>query len=417
MNWCSNCGKKLQNDMSFCPFCGTQIEIKKGESSREKFKGQVHKCPSCGEILGPFVVKCPSCGYEVRDCDVVNSVKEFSELVSNALTDEKKAAIICEFPIPNAKEDIIEFSILAATNLKNLRNELLFQAWNTKFEQCYEKAKITFGTDSEFEKVQLLYNQVKQVSAKKKAVSYIANLANAMKKTILLLQPYAFSLSIVIVVLVEIYRINNYEFEFLDLIIDIAVLALFYFVSQRAKEKNKSAHYSNKEVFPKIQDSDGNKFSMTKALSEKLDRIDSEGQYIPEQQLSFIDNLFHREERKEEYKQEKLNAIARQKAECIKNCPLPSTKEDTLDFLMMANTNAMNNNSSELSKAWRSKATQVYNKAQILFEGEPGLTEIEKEYKAGRTPVRRIRYFIKDYPSVSAGIGIIIVLYFLYVGL
>lgn len=73
-------------------------------------------------------------------------MKEFSNNLLN--TDEfgQKLEMIKTFPIPNSKEDIIEFMILASSNIgyteqKNKMDEAYEDAWVTKFMQGYQKAK------------------------------------------------------------------------------------------------------------------------------------------------------------------------------------------------------------------------------------------------------------------------------------
>lgn len=72
---CSKCGSQLPDGAKFCLNCGAQSSgspensqsYQAGNSKRETvFEGEIHKCPSCGEVLGAFVTTCPSCGYEIR---------------------------------------------------------------------------------------------------------------------------------------------------------------------------------------------------------------------------------------------------------------------------------------------------------------------------------------------------------------
>ena len=87
-------------------------------------------CPNCGRQVPPMTIKC-ECGYEFTKASTVSSVQELSEKIhSITLTKEeineiersehkkatranfltnKKINIIASFPVPNTKEDIIEF--------------------------------------------------------------------------------------------------------------------------------------------------------------------------------------------------------------------------------------------------------------------------------------------------------------------
>lgn len=111
------------------------------QKKKEEF-GRV--CPNCGRQIPPMTVKC-ECGYEITT--PVNSVssvqilsKKLSEIIltesekkeieeaapfqKNGLKEkfiaDKKIDIISTFPVPNTKEDIIEFLALsvAGTNKK-----------------------------------------------------------------------------------------------------------------------------------------------------------------------------------------------------------------------------------------------------------------------------------------------------------
>ena len=78
----------------------------------------------------------------------------------------EKASMIRNYPIPNTKEDLLEFFILAgsniSTNIFDSQNTEVSSAWKSKFEQAYEKAKILFDGTEEFNKINELYNQKQQ---------------------------------------------------------------------------------------------------------------------------------------------------------------------------------------------------------------------------------------------------------------
>ena len=66
MAFCSNCGKQLVDGAKFCSGCGaTVVQTTVEENAKRKvvYEGELHKCPSCGEVLGAFVSVCPVCGY------------------------------------------------------------------------------------------------------------------------------------------------------------------------------------------------------------------------------------------------------------------------------------------------------------------------------------------------------------------
>lgn len=197
MSFCQNCGKEIDSNAKFCNECGEPITptVKKDDMLKRKtvYEGEIHKCPNCGEVLESFITNCSACGYELRGTKVSNSVSEFaikleqieasrentkSHSVIGKLygsdgqlskTDEQKIGLIRSFSIPNNKEDIFEFMILAASNidtkLYGLGNQgvitasqrAVSDAWWAKFDQAYEKAKITFGNSADFTEIENIY--------------------------------------------------------------------------------------------------------------------------------------------------------------------------------------------------------------------------------------------------------------------
>ena len=177
------------------------------QRKREAF-GRV--CPNCGRQVPPMTLKC-ECGYEFTQQRTISSIQLLSEKLSNvtltkaeereieeaASTDQiakretfivnKKIDIISIFPVPNTKEDIIEFLSLAIagankklgfmdikTNCykavaiagiiipvvgwligavflmtKSFAEEKLKKAWREKFEQVLLKGRSLRG-DAEF---------------------------------------------------------------------------------------------------------------------------------------------------------------------------------------------------------------------------------------------------------------------------
>lgn len=168
------------------------------------YEGNLHKCPNCGEILNSFMTNCPSCGYEIRDTHGVSSARQLASKLeqiesqrpqkkrSNIFTqyfrggyqlqsiDEQKINLIKNYAIPNTKEDVLEFIILAAANIdlkvygsnsENLQfydpaRRELSDAWLAKLEQANQKAEILFGQAPEYIPIQNIYR--KKIAAIKK---------------------------------------------------------------------------------------------------------------------------------------------------------------------------------------------------------------------------------------------------------
>ena len=102
----------------------------KYEEKKKEAIGPV--CPKCGKQVPPLTLVC-DCGYEFTKKKEVSSVQLLFEKINNIqLTEEghisndekeklkleKKLEIISTFPVPNTKEDIVEFLSLAAPNSK-----------------------------------------------------------------------------------------------------------------------------------------------------------------------------------------------------------------------------------------------------------------------------------------------------------
>ena len=206
MRFCIHCGSELPDGVKFCVHCGKPVESVEepeqktidedffdeqheeveasnivwaeesdnsadtlwaeeleNDENEPKKHGTIRKCPNCGEVIEAFVGECPSCGYEFRETGVATSVEKFTAKLSQADTDEQRAVIIRSFPIPNTKEDILEFMLLASSNIEGDQDSEVFDAWQVKFEQSYQKAKLVIK-DEDFAKVKEIYdNTDKQI--------------------------------------------------------------------------------------------------------------------------------------------------------------------------------------------------------------------------------------------------------------
>ena len=183
MAYCSNCGHQLVDDANFCSECGTPVNNVVRSERKVVFEGDVHKCPNCGEILNSFTVECPACGYELRNTGSSIGVQEFilklEKIEASRGTRKRKffggnsaertnirkrrVSLIRSFSIPNTKEDILEFMILAASNV------------NTKAELSEAEAEESdawkAGDDEEFLQFQKIYTQ-KMKEIKRKRIQF-----------------------------------------------------------------------------------------------------------------------------------------------------------------------------------------------------------------------------------------------------
>lgn len=221
MSFCKECGAKLDENATFCQNCGVSVKNSDNAdqvSRKQVFEGAVHKCPSCGELVGAFDAICPSCGFEINEKNGSSAIKLFSEKLekieseasehggSNVLTSmfsfgkvgkavSRKTSLITTFSVPNTKSDLTEFLIMALENFDpgiaskglmlagfsragcsatEVKEEKSVQkAWLAKIEQLYKKAKLSFGKDKSFSQIQELYDEKMNLYKKYKKRNFI----------------------------------------------------------------------------------------------------------------------------------------------------------------------------------------------------------------------------------------------------
>lgn len=160
MSFCTNCGSKLVDGAKFCMNCGstTLNHFSEDGSTRQTvYEGVIHKCPNCGDVLESFRSNCPSCGYEIRNTSATNSVVSFYNDLVLAETTEQRNYLIRNFPIPNSKEDIMEFMLLTSSNIWGEDNKDISESWMAKFDLCYQKALLVLKNDDDLNRVQQIY--------------------------------------------------------------------------------------------------------------------------------------------------------------------------------------------------------------------------------------------------------------------
>lgn len=168
----------------------------------DKF-GDVKKCPACGAIAQSFQTKCSDCGHEFSNIGANVSIGKLFEMLnacenerkeeSNSITGafgslmakglgqgdkvtEKKKSIISGFPIPNTKDDILEFLSTAIPNAKekgnfftkqqpeNKSHNDLAPTWKSKCEQIIMKAKFSMKDDKKT--LEEIMNYAKEIGIK-----------------------------------------------------------------------------------------------------------------------------------------------------------------------------------------------------------------------------------------------------------
>jgi hypothetical protein len=163
----------------------TKLAAQTASPKSDKF-GDVKKCPACGSIAQSFQTKCSDCSHEFSNIGANVSIGKLFEMLnacesdrkeeSNSITGafgslmakglgqgdkviEKKKSIISGFPIPNTKDDILEFLSTAIPNAKqkgnffskenpeNKSHNDLAPTWFSKCEQIVMKAKFSMKDD------------------------------------------------------------------------------------------------------------------------------------------------------------------------------------------------------------------------------------------------------------------------------
>mgnify|MGYP000861075506 CR=1 FL=1 len=154
--------------------------------------GEIKKCPACGAIAKGFNSQCSDCGHEFSDIEANNSIERLFDMLNECEKDrvednssqntsigsaiggamasaygggsvdkvlERKKSIINGFPVPNTKEDIIEFISMAIPNAKqkgnfftkgqpeNKSHNELTSTWKSKCEQILMKARFAMKDD------------------------------------------------------------------------------------------------------------------------------------------------------------------------------------------------------------------------------------------------------------------------------
>ena len=195
MAYCSSCGSELTGGAKFCTKCGVPVSSQSsgGYSTRQQeFNGKIYKCPNCGEVIKSFTRNCPSCGLEFRTTSASSAVREFAQRLAaidastmyrarnrrlfsrNEISDrdEQKINLIRSFSIPNNTEDILEFMILASSNVdygvlgemegsdRSYKTRRAYSdAWLAKIEQAYAKAQNSAGDSADFVRIKKIYEK------------------------------------------------------------------------------------------------------------------------------------------------------------------------------------------------------------------------------------------------------------------
>ena len=127
--------------------------------------GNIMKCPNCGAPYEPGTYKCSQCGHVFQNMEAVMSSVKLAEGVQKILNSTDDTVLgalgiggnkrtraneyIKNFPVPTAKEDILDF--LLALNGKRKATSPFEEAYRAKFIEVKSKAKVLFAGDPQIE--------------------------------------------------------------------------------------------------------------------------------------------------------------------------------------------------------------------------------------------------------------------------
>lgn len=171
MAFCSNCGKELSADAKFCSNCGTATGAGDYTKRNSVYDGEIHKCPVCGEMIDAYDTVCRACGYEIRGRKTTSVVHELSLKLEKTLDAQKKDELIRTFYIPNTREDIHEFFMLALSQVKVGGTNT--DAWMVKLEQAYQKAEMSFADTPEFDRLKPMYEKALLLNKKNSSLDFL----------------------------------------------------------------------------------------------------------------------------------------------------------------------------------------------------------------------------------------------------
>lgn len=231
MAYCSNCGHVIQDGAKYCSQCGTLVtnEI----NSHSTYSGELYKCPSCGGFLPAFTAVCPTCGYELRGTQVSTSIQQFTLCLDHTENEEQRANLVRSFPIPNTKEDIFEYMILASTNIVGEPHTIVFDAWVAKFEQCYQKAELVFGSDSDFDRIKDIYSRTSKSITKEKTIHGVRTVRNMVSKYFAIMPNPIVGIVVIFLLVFAVIRLFRGQFAGIDIIFSALILWVTYKITSK----------------------------------------------------------------------------------------------------------------------------------------------------------------------------------------
>lgn len=138
--------------------------------------GELRKCPACGEPVVSGSVQCQMCGYTFTGIEAVSSAVRFAEMINRIeesirgeggimsgiaslygmdSRSRKLTSAINNFPVPNTREDLLEFILYLKPRTTLLgaseSSSYVRMAYQSKYKECVGKAKVFFPNDPQIQ--------------------------------------------------------------------------------------------------------------------------------------------------------------------------------------------------------------------------------------------------------------------------
>ena len=119
-----------------------------------------------------------------------------------------------------------------------------------------------------------------------------------------------------------------------------------------------------------------------------------------------------------------LTKTDEQKISLIRNFPIPNTKEDLYEFLILSKSNIeidlyentqIKSARLAISDAWKAKFEQAYQKAKLLLKNDDRMVEIDKMYKEINNSINKAKR--KIWVTLGVVFGVFVVIYALIFGI
>ena len=133
-------------------------------SSKSNKEGDLKKCPSCGGPVQSFKTTCSDCGHEFRGTKGVSSIlaltKKIDAINFNVKDyDDVIEGIISNFPIPNTKEDLLEFISIGISKAAWGEGGIK-KAWADKADEAINKLDVISTGDKLFQPYVVKYRKM-----------------------------------------------------------------------------------------------------------------------------------------------------------------------------------------------------------------------------------------------------------------